>query len=671
MDINRLCPGCMKMKPDDRATCNHCGFDASKYTPDAYYVLPLNTILHGRYLVGRYLGAGGFGVTYIGYDLTLQMPVAIKEFFMRGTMYRDSNVTSTVTTSLSSSDEKHIVESNYRKFREEALTLARLNQLEGIVHVYDCFEENQTMYIIMDYLEGPTLKSYVKNHGKKMTWNETLTLLTPVIRSLGQLHKQNILHRDISPDNMMFGKDGRLCLIDFGGAKEEYVEKADQRSSVALMKPGYSPVEQMTVTGKQGPWTDEYALAATMYYCLCGKAPSDALARMTGEEYTPIRKLNPSVSPTQEAVLAKALAINAADRYPNMEVFLDALLEASGVKTSAPRMTPPPAPSQKPSIALFAIPVVVVAVVAAVAVGIITSHKSKPESEVAVVTEAPNSPEISDDADNVDTDDTSSDAYVDRGYNYANGIGVEQDYEKALKYYRKAADMGNMIAQYDLGIMYDDGTGVEQDYEQALEWYQLSADQGFADAQTNIGFMYETGHGVDQDYEKAAEFYKKAADQGSAVAQTNLGTFYRDGLGVDQNYSDAAKLFGLAADQEYDRAQYLLGMLCEYGNGVDQDYVKAAEYFKMAADQGNADAQTELGYFYDQGFGVTQDYETAYGYFKQAADQGNKIAQYDLGYYYENGYYVNADLDKAISYYQMSADQGYKNAQDSLERLNQ
>ncbi len=373
MDFDRICLGCMKMKPEGESVCPACGFDPDKYTSDSDYALPLMTILHGRYLVGKHLGAGGFGVTYIGYDTTLEVPVAIKEFFMRGSMFRDSTVSTLVTLSQTNKNEQQVVESSYRKFRKEALTLARLNQLPGIVHVHDCFEENNTMYIVMDYLSGQTLKSYVKNKGSQLTWEETLELVKPVIKSLGKLHDQDILHRDISPDNMMFGADGNLSLIDFGGVKEEYVENGDQRSSLALMKPGYSPIEQMSVSGKQGPWTDGYAMAATIYFCLCGNAPIDALSRVNGEELIDITTLNKSVTKVEAEVLEKALSLKAADRFPNMESLLSALENASAGKTlksNQPKTDIPVTKAEKKSSKIG----LVAALAAAVIVGGAGSH---------------------------------------------------------------------------------------------------------------------------------------------------------------------------------------------------------------------------------------------------------------------------------------------------------
>ena len=180
------------------------------------------------------------------------------------------------------------------------------------------------------------------------------------------------------------------------------------------------------------------------------------------------------------------------------------------------------------------------------------------------------------------------------GYMYKNGHGVEQSYETAVEWYRKAADQGNAAAQYNLGFMYQYGHGVEQSNEKAVEWYRKAADQGNAAAQYNLGFMYENGHGVEQSNEKAVEWYRKAADQGNAAAQINLGYMYENGHGVEQSYEKAVEWYRKAADQGYAAAQYNLGNMYSWGKGVEQSNEKAAEWYRKAADQGDPDAKKKL-----------------------------------------------------------------------------
>ena len=257
-------------------------------------------------------------------------------------------------------------------------------------------------------------------------------------------------------------------------------------------------------------------------------------------------------------------------------------------------------------------------------------------------------------------------AEEDLGYMYHYGRGVEQSYEKAVEWYRKAADQGYARAQHNLGYMYYSGHGVEQSYEKAVEWYRKAADQGLAAAQNNLGYMYYCGHGVEQSYEKAVEWYRKAADQGLAAAQSDLGYMYYNGQGVEQSYEKAVEWDRKAVDQGYAVAQYDLGYMYYSGHGVEQSYEKAVEWYRKAADQGNADAQNRLGNMYYNCQGVEQSYEKAVEWYRKAADQGNATAQYSLGIMYYIGQGVEQSNEKAVEWYRKAADQGNARAQCKL-----
>ena len=320
MDFNRICINCMKEKGEGETVCLNCGFNPREYKTRSY-TLPPFTILHGNYLIGRVLGAGGFGITYLGMDMQLERMVAIKEFYIRNQMNRDATTTSVVTVNTETEDEERAFHTNYNKFIEEARTLAKLDKLKGIVKVYSCFEENNTAYIIMEYLEGSTLKSFVEHNGT-LSWNDTVRILSPVMRSLQELHDQGILHRDISPDNLMFNEEGDVRLLDFGGAKQEYSNENRRQSSVFYMKSGYSPIEQISAEGVQGPWTDVYAMAATFYFCLCGHAPVDVTNRISNGDTKTLRGEGARVTERQEAIIMHGLAVRVHDRYPSMQAML-------------------------------------------------------------------------------------------------------------------------------------------------------------------------------------------------------------------------------------------------------------------------------------------------------------------------------------------------------------
>ena len=249
---------------------------------------------------------------------------------------------------------------------------------------------------------------------------------------------------------------------------------------------------------------------------------------------------------------------------------------------------------------------------------------------------------------------------------YDHGRGVEQSYEKAVEWYRKAAEQGYANTQCRLGSMYHDGRGVEQSYKTAVEWYRKSAEQEYAAAQCNLGLKYKYGQGVEQSYEKAVEWYRKAAEQGYANAQCNLGVMYEYGQGVEQSYEKAVEWYRKAAEQGYAGAQCKLGIIYENGQGVEQSYEKAVEWYRKAAEQGYAGAQCKLGIIYENGQGVEQSYETAVEWYRKAAEQGDATAQFNLGcqYYFSKG--VEQSYDKAFEWFRKAAEQGYAGAQYNL-----
>ena len=263
-----------------------------------------------------------------------------------------------------------------------------------------------------------------------------------------------------------------------------------------------------------------------------------------------------------------------------------------------------------------------------------------------------------------------TDALVNLGYMYNNGIGVTQDYSEAVKWYRKAAEQGLARGQYNLGVMYERGYGVTQDKAEAVKWYRKAAEQGHADGQYNLGVMYKNGYGVTQDYSEAVKWYRKAAEQGHADGQCNLGYMYDMGYGVTQDKAEAVKWYRKAAEQGDAVGQSNLGYMYEMGYGVAKDQTEAVKWYRKAAEQGHADGQCNLGYMYEKGYGVTQDYSEAVKWYRKAAEQGDATAQYNLGQRYRYGGGVDIDLTQAKYWYEKAAAQGYEDAKKQLKELN-
>lgn len=314
--MSKYCYHCMLPMPETGMRCPHCG--KVQQADCAKHLLRPGTLLRQRYLLGRSLGQGGFGITYIGRDLLLNMRVAVKEFYPNGYAYRDHEVSGAITVTASGQD---FFRAGKQKFLHEAQTLARFFEEPGIVSVHDFFEENNTAYIVMEYLDGVTMKRFVAANGR-IPADVLIRVTLPLMRALGKVHAQGIIHRDISPDNIIVLPDGTLKLLDFGAAREIGGDK----SLSVMLKPGYAPEEQYRSKGRQGPWTDVYALCATLYYCLTGVRPEESVERAMNPNSNLRRpsELGAVISPEQESVLQRGLAVRAEDRYPSMEALANA-----------------------------------------------------------------------------------------------------------------------------------------------------------------------------------------------------------------------------------------------------------------------------------------------------------------------------------------------------------
>ena len=284
------------------------------------HCLRKGTRLIGRYTVEGVLGQGGFGITYLGMDELHEKPVAIKEFFPQGIVTRNIEYQDTVTVTFVG--EKENYEKGKERFLKEARTMAKFSKDKGIVKALDFFEINNTAYIVMEYLEGVTLKQYLREN-KRIDAEDLVELLVPLIESLDEIHSQGLIHRDISPDNIMVLPDGRIKLMDFGAARD-YTEFGEKSLSIVL-KPGYAPPEQYQTNGVQGPWTDIYALCATMYKCITGENPPDAIERVMDDHLKKISAFGIPVLPQIEEAIIKGMSVAANDRYQNVGDFCEDL----------------------------------------------------------------------------------------------------------------------------------------------------------------------------------------------------------------------------------------------------------------------------------------------------------------------------------------------------------
>ncbi len=319
--MNTRCMGCMEEFDEAFDICPHCGYMRGTPAQEAYHITP-GTVLHERYIIGRVLGFGGFGITYLGYDTRLNMKVAIKEYMP--SEFSTRMPTQTVVTVYSGEKEEQF-QAGLKNIVEEAKRLAKFQNEPDIVHVFDCFKDNNTAYIIMEYLEGETLKEKLEREGK-MSLEEAMPIVLTMLTALEKVHKEGILHRDVAPDNIYLLKDGSIKLCDFGASR--YATTKYSKSLSVIIKPGYAPEEQYRSRSDQGPWTDVYAMAATFYKMLTGITPDDAMERRAKDLVKRPSKLGVAIPKSVETAIMNAMNVKVCDRTQSAEEFQKELLAA-------------------------------------------------------------------------------------------------------------------------------------------------------------------------------------------------------------------------------------------------------------------------------------------------------------------------------------------------------
>ena len=337
----RRCFGCMGLT--DQPVCPRCGWSAQRN--NEFHQLPVGTVLADKYLVGRALGQGGFGITYIGWDRNLDIRVCIKEFFPMSTVNRDHSIANTVNCNATVLMNGYA--SSRERFLREAKSMAKFRDVPQIVSIFDFFQANNTAYMVMQYIEGIDLAKYVHKRGGRIAMDETLRILKPIMEALSLVHEAGMIHRDIAPDNIMLHPRDGAKLLDFGAVRQlenPDTEKELTRSTEAILKNGFAPMEQYSSRGSLGPWTDVYALSATIYYCVTGRIPPDAVTRSTEDDALDWSGAE-NITPEQIRVLEHGMALRARDRIPSVKELMDSLCAP---KTPRPQPKPQPAPVPRP-----------------------------------------------------------------------------------------------------------------------------------------------------------------------------------------------------------------------------------------------------------------------------------------------------------------------------------
>jgi len=544
----------------------------------------LNSLKPGHlihwYEIIEILGEGGFGITYLARDNNLNHEVAIKEYMPSDLATRNNDDGSVHPIS---SEKKEAYHWGLERFLDEAKTIAQF-QHPNIVRVRSVFEAKNTAYMVMDYEMGESLHEILMRR-KTLDEEDIKNIITPIIDGIRVVHAAGIIHRDIKPANIFLRIDGDPVLLDFGSARESL--GLTKQSMTSIVSRGYAPIEQHNTGDElQGCWTDIYSLGATLYRCIAGVPPSDAIDRSASislaSRDTYVSALEFGENGYSEGLLKAiddAMQFKIQDRPQNITEWQ---LSFAGKQTNNSM-----------------------------------SETIEPDTEALDM--------LSSTLQAADSGDVS--AISSLGFMYVKGIGIEKNEENGLKWYRKAAELGHLTSQFNLGVMYAKGRGVEQNYVESLKWYKMAAEQGDLTAQSTIGMMFAKGIGCKKDSVAARTWYQKAASKGDVNSQYNLGNMYAKGIGTDIDEFEAFRWYQKAAEQEHPNAQLNLAYMYGKGQGVERDDTKSFEWYQKAAEHGQANAQFNLGVIYAKGRGTNTDAVLSKEWYQKAAEQGNENAE--------------------------------------------
>jgi TPR repeat protein/uncharacterized RDD family membrane protein YckC len=700
-----LCPGCFEDK-GQVADCPHCGYDeAAERGP---VVLPHRALLQGgQYLIGRVLGKpGGFGITYLAFDTGLDTRVAIKEYLPRDLAGRGSGHSTTVK--VHAREDGELFRYGLDRFLDEARTLARFDHMH-LVRVRHVFEENDTAYLVMDYYEGMTLAEYLGQKGR-LPERTALDVLMPILDGLREVHGQDILHRDIKPQNIYLAKQGRPILLDFGAARVAMGERSKSLSTV--LTPGYAPLEQYHSRGGQGPWTDVYACAAVLYEMVTGEAPPDAPSRSEEDTLAPPRSKAPGLSSRAAQAIARGLAIKPKDRTQSIQAFQQQLRNDSSP-------TPPSQPHLFPGFwkrcAAMAVDGFVVGFLDLIllgfmgmAVGLLSGEPSKQAAQ-AMAALFLLATVLLPWAYYAWMESSAHQATIGK---MALGIKVVDAQGSRISFWRASGRyLGKLVSAWALlgGFLMAAFAPRKQALHDRMAkcWVvsraatpeqvrqEVAADPGMprpllvglaallVGVSVAVGVAAFKDRAVEEPDADEGDGLVERAQNGDAEAQRILGDFYAAGREIARDNGEAMRWYRKAAEQGDAAAQVMLGWMYDKGLGTEVNYGEALRWYRKAASQGDLVAQERLSILYRLGRGVVSDAgegerwakktaghrEQVAEWYRRLADWGDPTAQNNLGNMYTNGDGVRKDIEKGIRWLRLAAEQGLKEAQGNLGRM--
>lgn len=611
------CPGCMGESKEN--PCEICGWNSAAQDHSSHHVKP-GTLLNGRYTVGKVLGQGGFGITYMGWDNILKVKIAIKEYFPLAIVTRNPE---SMEISCASAYTLSDFEYGMEKFLDEARILASFSNNPNIVSARDFFKGYGSAYMIMEYIDGIDLKTHLDRQGGRLPWQQVQDIMMRVMDALADVHNEGLLHRDISPDNIFITARGQVKVLDFGAARSAL--GMQNKSLSVVLKPGYAPPEQYQTRGNQGPWTDVYSIAATMYRCVTGVVPLESLERLEEDGLLPPSAYGVEVPELFDTALMKSLSVKIKDRFQSVQDFQSALLgrdpvaahqdlhsnfkQADIATVKVPpfaHATPGRAPSRevrtvkmgKKRVAAIAATIFSLLAIGFMALAFLDA---KPDTLYA------------------------------KGQEYLSGSAGERKPEKAAELFEKAAKKGHASSMLNLGNLYESGLGVLKNSQKAAEWYNAAVNEGNVEAKARLGNLYYSGNGVAKDEKKAAELLKDPADKGDVDAQYILGLLHLEGIGVRKDPKLAAKYLQKPSEQGMPGASAKLAQIYLSGTAGQQDSVRGVQLLEQAANKGDVESQYKLGKIYQEGsYNTPKDISKAKDWYGRAETNGHPGATQSL-----------------------------------------